>query len=513
MRKFLQFFTSRFFILALLLTSQIALIVAFSVLGILTDYGYYYLVAALILNIPFLVFVVNSKANETYKLAWMLLIAIVPVGGALFYLLFANKRDNKRQRKKIINYNNLLIKYGNYTNDLYSLEKKDSDGFALCRALYEKGYIPPFNESKVNYYFPGEKVLDDLLKDLKEAKNFIFIEFYIIELGYFWDQILNVLIEKAKEGVEIRILYDDFGCMQKLPYRYDKQLKKYGIECKIFNIYKPFLDIKMNNRDHRKLIIIDGLISYTGGINIADEYINKKVRFGQWRDNCIRIKGKATFGNILLFLSNWDNQNNLNEDFSKYKIDYNDDELLNYKDQYVQPFGDVPFDYESLGESNYLNLINSAKKYLYISTPYLVLTESLIKSLIQAKRKGVDVRIVIPGIPDKKITYQVSLSYAYKLISAGIKIYKFMPGFNHEKTFLVDDKFATVGTINLDLRSEFLNYENAVFLYNNDCLKDIKEDFNDMFNKSIILTSKDVLKGGFFKKIAWAILNCFASMF
>ena len=326
MRKFLQFFTSRFFILALLLTGQIALIVAFSVLSILTDYGYYYLVAALILNVPFLVFVVNSKANETYKLAWMLLIAIVPVGGALFYLLFANKRDNKRQRKKIINYNNLLIKYGNYTNDLYSLEKKDSDGFALCRALYEKGYIPPFNESKVNYYFPGEKVLDDLLKDLKEAKNFIFIEFYIIELGYFWDQVLNILIEKAKEGVEIRILYDDFGCMQKLPYRYDKQLKKYGIECKIFNIYKPFLDIKMNNRDHRKLIIIDGLISYTGGINIADEYINKKVRFGQWRDNFIRIKGKATFGNILLFLSNWDNQNNLNEDFSKYKIDYKDAE-------------------------------------------------------------------------------------------------------------------------------------------------------------------------------------------
>lgn len=512
MRKFLHFFTSRFFILALLLSGQIVLIVVFSVLSILTDYGYYYLVATLVLNIPFLIFVVNSKANETYKLAWMLLIAIVPVGGALFYLLFANKRDNKRQRKKIIKYNNLLIKYGNYTNDLYSLENKDSDAFSLSRALYEKGYIPPYRKSKASYYFPGEKVLDDLIRDLKSAKSFIFIEFYIIELGYFWDQILNVLKEKAREGVEIRILYDDFGCMQKLPYRYDKQLKKLGIECKIFNVYKPFLDIKMNNRDHRKLIIIDGCISYTGGINIADEYINKKKRFGQWRDNCIRIEGRATFGNILLFLSNWDNQNNLNEDFSNYKLSF-DETLEEYQDQYVQPFGDVPFDYESLGENAYLNLINSAKKYLYISTPYLVLTESLLKSLILAKRKGVDVRIVIPGIPDKKITYQVSLSYAYKLILAGIKVYKFIPGFNHAKTFLVDDKFATVGTINLDLRSEFLNYENAIFLYNNDCLKDIKEDFNDMFSKSIILTNKDITKGGIFKQILWAILNCFASMF
>ena len=509
-RRFLTFITSRFFLLALLLSSQLAIIVVLCVGIVSSEYGFYYLIAAWVLNIPVLIFIINSKANDTYKITWMLLVACIPVAGIIFYLLFANKRDNKRQRRKIGSYNKLINKYTPKTNDLEQIKNTDIDAYQYANVIVNKNHLYPYLGNKTKYFKFGQEAWPFMLEDLKNAQKYIFLEYFIIENGQFWDSILEILKQKVKSGIEVRVLYDDFGCMSKVPYSFNKQLEKCAIKCKVFNRYLPFIDVKMNCRDHRKILIIDGKISYTGGINLADEYVNLKTRFGIWRDNCIRVEGPATYGFLQLFLTNWDLVNKIEEDFTKFKYDF---KKLNNQDSYVLPYGDVPFDYESISEHTYLNIINGAKKYLYISTPYLILTESLQHSLINAKRKGVDVRIVIPGIPDKKITYQLTKSNCYNLILAGIDIYIYTPGFNHAKTFLADDKFATVGTINLDLRSMFLHYENNILLFNNECIKDIKLDFEDMFKNSKLYNKDQILKIGIFKKIWWALLKCFSAMF
>lgn len=511
MRKLIKFLTSRFFILGLLLFGELVFVVCFCVyFAFTTPYGFLFLLICWLVNIPFLVFILNSKASTAYKMGWSLIVSIIPGGGALFYFLFANKRDTKRQRQKLKPYISYLCKYNSNSSILESIKQLDSEAYLHSKYIYNKSKSLPYKNTYTKYFKLGEEAWPVLLEELKKAKHFIFIEYYIIEDGKFWNSILDILIEKVKEGLDVRILYDDFGCMTKVSYFYYKKLQSYGINAKIFQRYKLFLDVKMNNRDHRKILIIDGHTSFTGGINFADEYVNEVVRFGQWKDNGILIKGEATFGLTNLFLSMWDNYLKIEEDFNDFSYEKYKDELepLNTKG-YVQPYGDIPFDYESVGENVYLNLINRAKSYVYISTPYLVLDATISNALITASRSGIDVRIVLPGIPDKKIVYQLSKANAFDLLKSGVKIYYYAPGFNHGKTFLVDDKFATVGTINLDLRSFYLNYENGVFMYDTEVIQDIKDDFEYMFTNSVKSKKKKV---GLFKKIWWAILKCFAPM-
>lgn len=512
-RKLLSFFTSRFFLLALFLSLQLILIAIFFAGLISTTYGYYYLIVAWAINIPFLIFIINSKSVDTYKLAWMLVVAIIPIGGILYYLLFANKRSTKRQKKKVNKYNKIISKNISDLHDLFYFKSIDLDAYELARAIYKKDKMQPYRNTKTQYFNYGQYAMRKILEDLNKAQKYIFIEYFIIQEGEFWNSILNILIQKQKEGLEIRVLYDDFGCMQKLPYKYYKKLNNLNIQCKVFNRYKPFLNVKMNSRDHRKILIIDGKVSYTGGINLADEYINKEKRFGDWRDNCIRIEGEATFGLLLLFLTNWDNINKIEEDFNKYKFNFKNNKIINNDDSYVLPYGDIPFDYESISEQVYLNIINNSAKYCYISSPYLILTESLKTALINAKRRGVDVRIVIPGIPDKKLTYQITKSYANNLVLNQVKVYFYTPGFNHAKTFISDDKFATVGTINLDLRSMFLHFENNVLLYNQKSILEIKTDFEDMFKKSSLYDYKKASNISLARKFYWGLLRCISSMF
>lgn len=511
MRKFLKFITSRFAILALLLTGELILIIVFCVyFAAFSTYGFIFLLVCWLVNIPFLIFIANSKANTSFKLGWAMVVAIVPGGGALLYFLFANKRDTKRQRKKLAPYKDYLLKMNSNTDVLESIKDENMDAYRLSNYIFNKSGSIPYKNTYTKYYPLGQFAWTDLIIELKKAKHFIFIEYYIIEEGKFFNSILEILKEKVKEGVEVRLIYDDFGSMSKIGYFYYKQLKSFGINAVVFQRYKPFLDIKMNNRDHRKMIIIDGHTSFTGGMNLADEYVNEITRFGEWKDGGVLLKGEASEGFTALFLSLWDNYLKIKEDFSKYLFNVYKDEMEELPcSGIVQPYGDVPFDYESVGENVYLNLINRAKKYIYISSPYLILDSSLVFALKNAARSGVDVRIVLPSIPDKKLVYEVSKSYAYELKKSGVKIYYYKPGFNHLKLILTDDMYASIGTINFDLRSFYLNYEDAVFLYKTESIKSFKDDFEYMFNNSNLDGDKKV---SIFRRIFWGILSCFSPM-
>ena len=516
MRKLFKFITSRFFMLTLVLLLELVIIVTFAVLFSISQYGYYFLIGAWVINIPTLIFILNSKANTSYKLGWMLIVSIFLGAGTLFYVLYANKRDTKRQRKKVRPYTESLKIYNNVNDGVFEeIKSRDIDAYLHTNYIYNKNFTKPYRNTYTEYFKIGQDCWPVLIEELKNAKHFIFIEFFIIEKGVFWDSILDILKEKVKQGVEVRVIYDDYGSMTKVSYNYYKKLRKLGIDAHIFQRYKWFIDVKMNNRDHRKIIIIDGHTSFTGGMNLADEYVNEKLRFGEWKDNMVMMKGEGTYGMTILFLSMWDNYLKVKDDFSWYSYLMYCHEL-EFKEKpvgYVQPYGDIPFDYESVGANVYINMIAKAKESVYISTPYLILDESFMNALITAARSGVEVNIIIPGIPDKKVVYSLSNAYAYELAKYGVNIYYYSPGFNHMKTMLVDDKFATVGTINLDLRSFHLNYEDSVFIYNGNCIKDIKEDFSEMISKSEKMKHPSEIKISIWKRIRWAILKCLSPMF
>lgn len=514
MRKFLKFITSRLFVLGIMLFTQIVFIALFCLYLVPTSYGVYSLAVFYVLNVFAIIVIVNSKSASAYKIAWATAVATLPLGGGfILWFMFANKRTTKRQKAKLSVYRGSIEKYSKIDNSLLELKDIDLAAYNQCRYIYSKGKCSCYDNSEVTYFKLGDYAFPEMVKKLKNAKKFIFVEYFIIEPGIFWNTILEILKEKAKEGVDVRIIYDDFGCMSKVNWNYNLELISYGFKVLIFNRYLPIVNVKMNFRDHRKLLIIDGVVGFTGGINIADEYINKVHRFGLWKDNCIMILGPAVFGMTSLFLSNWSNLEKKDIDFLPFSYETNKE--LAYKinpSGFVQTYGDLPYDYESIGENVYLNLIYKAKKYVYISTPYLIPDGNIISALTSAARSGIDVRLVIPGIPDKKIVYQATLSYLTPLVRAGVKVFIYSKGFVHGKTFISDDEFSTVGTINLDLRSLYLHMENATFMYKCDCIKDIKNDFDEMFANSKTYTIKDYENTNIFLKIFRAFIRLFSVM-
>ena len=319
-----------------------------------------------------------------------------------------------------------------------------------------------------------------LSEELSQAKKYIFIEYFIINDGVMWRTILDILEKKAAEGVDVRLIYDGFGCLTTLPYKYDEEIRKKGIKCVIFNPFRPFLNIIQNNRDHRKLCIIDGWVGFTGGVNLADEYINQRERFGHWKDTAVMLKGEAVWNMTIMFLHMWDVILRSREpvDYTKYLPHAIHKEEFEGSG-FIQPFSDTPLDHEIVGENVYMNIINRAKHYVYICTPYLIIDNEMMTSLCLAAKSGIDVRIMTPGIPDKKMVFLLTQSYYQQLIEAGVKIYEYQPGFLHAKSFVCDDEVAVVGTINLDYRSLYLHFEDGVWMYKNDAIADIKRDFLD----------------------------------
>ena len=324
-----------------------------------------------------------------------------------------------------------------------------------------------------------------------------------------WSTILEILKQKVEEGIEVRIIYDDFGSIMTLPNHYDKTLEKIGIKCAVFNPFVPNLKSKFNNRDHRKIAVIDGHIAFTGGINLADEYIGEKIRFGHWKDNGIMLEGEAVWNFTVMFLSMWDFIKEENEDYEKYHSPY---EYETSSDGYVIPYSDSPWNSEAVGETIYLNLIGKANKYIYITTPYLVLDNEIITALTTAAKRGVDVRIITPGIPDKKLVNEVTKAYYDVLLDGGVKIYEYTKGFIHAKTFIIDDEYATIGTVNLDYRSLYLHFECGVWLYDCSSIFTIKKDFAQTLKESKEITLKNMGKLNWFNNLKRQILKVFAPL-
>ncbi|MCD8209841.1 MAG: cardiolipin synthase [Coprobacillus sp.] len=518
MKKFLQWLFSPAIISFFLILLQLALII---VVFIYIDQ--YYWIAQLVLEvlaIPVAFIALNSRMDSNYKIAWLFFIVCLPLFGIVFYLLFANKKFTPREKKKIApiaDAIDLSIEEGGLESAEASLDPdKDSDCLALASYLDKSGHSKTFKNTRTSYYCWGEQAFEAMKEKLRLAEHYIFIEFFIIGQGKMWDEILEILKEKVAEGVDVRVMYDDIGSLGRVPYNYYKELRSYGIKASVFNKVKPIVNIRLNNRDHRKILVIDGYIGFTGGINLADEYINEYVRFGKWKDNVVMLEGEGVYNLTSMFLSNWLN-------YSKYpKEDLNFKDYLptvyanldDYKDEEgcVSPYGSLPYTFESVGMNVYLNIINKAKKYLYISTPYLIPNKEIENAICLAAKSGVDVRIIVPGIPDKKQTYQVTKSSYRVFLEAGVKIYEYIPGFIHAKTFLADDTMAVVGSINLDYRSLFLHMENGCFLYKCPCIQDIRNDFEHTMDYSHEVDEEEVRKTNPLLKFWRLVLKVFAPL-
>lgn len=430
-----------------------------------------------ILSILIVLNIVRTSRHLSSDLMWIILIMLFPVFGTFVYvlmllsLLFGKTfRNIIKEQKKASSY------YIQDESIIDEIRNDNPDYVSQLAFLHEEGF-PIYRNTDFEYYAPCENGFNVMLEELKKAENYIFMEYFIVEEGFMFNSILSILEEKVKQGVEVRIMYDDMGSLGTLPASYAKQLEKKGIKAVSFNRISPIINTIMNHRDHRKILIIDGKVAFSGGANLADEYINKKVKHGHWMDNIICIKGKAVWSYLVMFLTNWNALRHEDFDYSVFKNEDVVEETL--FDGYIAPYAETPLDEELTGQSVYEDLLNSANKYVYIMTPYLIIDSEMINTLIHTAKKGVDVRIIMPGIADKKIVHDMGTTYYKQLIQGGVKIYEYEPGFVHSKVFIYDDTYATVGTINLDYRSLYLHFENGTLLYKSKKIMDVKQNFFD----------------------------------
>ena len=433
-----------------------------------------------ILSLVAILFVIKSDMNPSYKIGWILLIAVLPILGGLMYVIFGNKRPTKYMREML---RAQLEKSAEYLGTQESITGELDGGAAgLFKYLEGSAGYPTAKNTTVRYYRVGEEMYADLLPELEKAEKFIFLEYFIIRPGEMWDGVLEILKRKAAAGVDVRIIYDDMGCIDILPANYNATLEGWGIRTMAFNRFVPAVSLVMNNRDHRKITVIDGKVGFTGGINISDEYINVKERFGHWKDTGLMLKGPGVFNLTLMFLEMWNAFNKDGDGYAEFIPD-SFEECGSADDGYVLSFSDSPLDNESVGESVYTDMLYQAKDYMYITTPYLAIDSELQTALCMAAKRGVDVRMITPGIPDKKLVYRLTRSYYPTLLRAGVKIYEYTPGFIHAKSFVCDDKLCVVGTINMDYRSLYLHFECGTLMYNNPEIKQVKKDDLDTMEK------------------------------
>ena len=470
MKKILRFLTQRVVLTALLILIQALLL--FGIIWKLNNYFIYFYAFSVLLSLLLTLRIINNKSNPAFKIAWLIPILLFPVLGGLVYLVFGSDRTGKYIRNKMGRIEKEMQDGISKANERSGIEKMPPDVVNQSHYISNSAHCPPYKNTTVEYLPMGEVKFERMVQELKKAKRYIFMEYFIIQEGTMWNTILDVLEEKAKEGVDVRVIYDDMGCILTLPTGYEKTLREKGIQCQIFNPFIPILSSHFNTRDHRKICVIDGNVGFTGGINLADEYINGYEKHGHWKDTAILLKGEAVFSLTTMFLSMWDYLiKKEGEDYAAYYPDSWDENAQGI----VQPFADNPLDDEAVGETVYL--INKAKRYVYITTPYLILSNEMVTAMNTAAKSGVDVRIITPHVPDKWYVHAVSRSYYEMLVEAGVKIYEYTPGFVHAKTFVVDDEYAVVGTINLDYRSLYLHFECAAWMYKASCVTDVRDDF------------------------------------
>ncbi len=448
----------------------------------------------LLLSISMLIAVINSEKNPAYKLAWIMPILILPVFGGMFYLLFGTSKVSSRLKKNREIQQKFKQEYLSQDQSVWEKAKSSDSAFFSLMHYVNRANYPLYADEGCEYFPLGEDKFKKLKEELLLAKEYIFLEYFIIADGYMWDEILNILKEKVQEGVEVRIIYDDCGSWGLLPKHYEKTLREAGIHCRIFNPLRPSLTVTMNNRDHRKILIIDGRVAFTGGINIADEYINRREIHGHWKDTAVMIRGQAVSTLVSLFFEMWNLIEPGDEDVLKY---YKKHETPEQYEGYLQPYGADPFSEDPIGEHIYLNLISKAQKELLIVTPYLIIDNEMTTALCLAAKSGVSVTVLTPHIADKWYVHLMTVSTYPQLIKAGVKIYEYTPGFVHAKMFVADGKIATVGTVNLDYRSLYLHFECGVILYGTKTVQTIREDVLSTLAVSQKILTEDL------KKIRW----------
>jgi len=455
------------------------------------------------------VYVIYNPDHTNSTTGWVFLLLLFPVAGALLYLLFHFQASTKSLSKDITRIENESRPLFERHQDAFEQAKNTFPEFRNQFHYLQKhmGY-PIYNQTEVSYYSPGEEFMPAFLAALESAEHYIFLEYFIISKGEMWGQILDVLKKKAAQGVEVRVMYDDIGCFVTLPKGYAKTLEGYGIKCSVFNPFRPILSTIQNNRDHRKIASIDGKVAFTGGLNLADEYINLYEKYGHWKDCAIRVEGMAAWSLTLMFLQMWSISRKEDEEFERF---FPELAVLPKTDGFVQPYADSPMDNETVGEQVYLQVINSANDYLYITTPYLIIDEKMVNALTAAAKSGVDVRIITPHIWDKALVHATTRSFYRSLIKEGVRIYEYTPGYIHSKNFVADDRIATVGTINLDYRSLFLHFECGVLMCGNKAIGEVKKDFLDTLEKCHEMTAEEC-RSNLFVRLFQELLRLFAPL-
>ena len=480
------------------------------VLGI-SEYATRFPIFALFMTvflIVMFVYLFNTNMDSSAKLTWSGLFLFFPVPAALFLLftqLDVGHRKEKRRLNELIKGSRKLISQNSYT--IIKQELIDSGTADLCFYLNRSGRFPIYENTEVTFFPLGEDKYNALLPQLKAAEKFIFLEYFIIDEGLMWGNILNILIDKAAHGVDVRVMYDVMCEISTLTHNYPKLMQQHGIKCKAFSRIRPFVSTSYNYRDHRKILVIDGKVAFNGGVNLADEYINRVERFGHWKDTAIMLKGEAVQSFTLMFLQMW-NMTETQPRWDECRISIPSKKT----DGFVMPYCDNPLDEEKVGESVYLDIINSSISYIHIMTPYLILDNELENALTYAAKRGVEVKIILPGIPDKKSAYALAKTHYRSLTKAGVKIYEYTPGFVHAKVFVSDNTKAVVGTINLDYRSLYHHFECATYLYRTQCIKQIEEDFQQTLLKCRAVTLKTIRKEKLGTKIRGRILKIFAPL-
>lgn len=483
------------------------------IFGTVTYLGQYLYIAFggfILLSAVNMMFILNTEDDPTIKLSWCILIGLIPAFGIPLYWL-ARKDLGHRMEKRLMA--SVIAQSQSFVPEqtafMEELKKENLPLYNLARYTAANGGYTAYKNSAVRYFPLGENKMDALLERLRGAKSFIFMEYFIINKGSVWEEVLKILAQKAASGVEVRIIYDGTLALAALPHNYPEKLAELGIKCKVFSPIRPFVSIAYNNRDHRKIAVIDGETAFTGGINLADEYMNRRNVYGHWKDTAVEVTGEAVYGFTLMFLQMW-NITERERDFETYLKQSH--VPVKGARGVVIPYGDSPLDHENVGEMVYLDIINRAQSYVYIMTPYLILDQDMVTALTFAAKRGVDVRIILPHIPDKKYAFALAKTHYKELHHAGVKLYEYTPGFVHAKVFVSDDVRAVVGTINLDYRSLYLHFECAAYMEGVDAIEDIIRDFEECFEKSMPVTDETIRHTAVWYKMFGPLLKLIAPL-
>lgn len=499
MKKFLnglsKIIFSRMVVIILMIILQIMMIVGGGYyLANMFPISYY---ALDVIGAIIVISVINKDEPAEFKLTWAIAILLLPIVGILLYVFNQSNYGMIRLKHKA-DAELLASKdlFGPSEGTMEALSGEDVEFQRFAYYMNDKCFYPVYHNTKVTYYAMGEEQIEAIKEELLKAKKFIFIEFFIIAEGRVWNSILEILKQKVKEGVEVKVMYDGLCSLFKLPYRYPSKLKEFGIEAKMFAPIIPFLSTAQNNRDHRKIIVVDGQVAFTGGVNLADEYANIIEIYGRWKDVGVKIEGRAVMSMTRMFIQNWNLYGSSDLEYDKYLAKDPNRVKLGH-DGFVIPYGDMPTSKYELGKDVYEDMFVHSNEYIHVMSPYFIVDREFLENIRFASHRGIDVKLILPHIPDKKIAFAIARSFYAELLDAGVKIYEYTPGFVHAKMVVSDDKKAAVGSINLDYRSFYHHFECGLYMHKCSAIKDIEADFNKTLEECQEVTLE------YYKNIPW----------